>query len=424
MEFQDVLLFNFFKDSPFRNWRLLYTVGRNKNDDNLSGYPVFDERRDHALCHELKALYVGVTRAKTRLWYVQKGVFTMVQSLKRRWLFGRFYDLNAARREIMIDYWNRSDVLISYIKADEASSPLARKSTVEEWSLRGESFKEKEMWEQAVKCFRHAKNEAEMNYCCAMLWKQEAEKLQGRGELREATYKFHDAASLFEKIQLYQDAGTCYYEASEWTKAVENFRKCGDDENALRTCVKGDLPDLLLSCAKDANCSDVVVDECCNHLAIRRHGKKESATAIKLARAMRSTAGMRRFFSGYKYFDVLIELDKEGENYDLVAEWYIKRKDWAEAIEWWKRAGRLSDVRTSVLQVARCQAFILVWGKRQNKQVERVFAHLADNDIGLHSNVESQILHRIVTGNGIDSATVRKLVCSSDYHLLPVCDIN
>ncbi|XP_031387073.1 TPR and ankyrin repeat-containing protein 1-like [Punica granatum] len=72
LEFQDVVLYNFFGSSPMKNqWRVVYEymMGRNLLDNSFSGrYPQFKPARHNILCSELKQLYVAITRARQRLW--------------------------------------------------------------------------------------------------------------------------------------------------------------------------------------------------------------------------------------------------------------------------------------------------------------------------------------------------------------------
>jgi hypothetical protein len=69
LEFSDVLLYNFFKDSPagVSEWRVvLNSVSKSK----LGGVaaPRFDETRHSVICSELKFLYVCITRARNHCW--------------------------------------------------------------------------------------------------------------------------------------------------------------------------------------------------------------------------------------------------------------------------------------------------------------------------------------------------------------------
>ncbi|KAL6607967.1 hypothetical protein ACP70R_041030 [Stipagrostis hirtigluma subsp. patula] len=72
LEFEDVLLYNFFSSSPFRNkWRVVYGYMEGNDifpSSKKISYPEFDGNKHFLLCSELKQLYVAVTRTKQRLW--------------------------------------------------------------------------------------------------------------------------------------------------------------------------------------------------------------------------------------------------------------------------------------------------------------------------------------------------------------------
>jgi len=69
LEFSDVLLYNFFTDSPATkaDWRVILN---NVDIDKRAGIaaPGFNELRHATVCSELKFLYVGLTRARNQLW--------------------------------------------------------------------------------------------------------------------------------------------------------------------------------------------------------------------------------------------------------------------------------------------------------------------------------------------------------------------
>ncbi|XP_059655229.1 uncharacterized protein LOC132302410 [Cornus florida] len=72
LEFQDVLLYNFFSSSPFRNqWRVIYEYMKQQdllNSASPQSFPSFSLEKHDVLCSELKQLYVAITRTKQRLW--------------------------------------------------------------------------------------------------------------------------------------------------------------------------------------------------------------------------------------------------------------------------------------------------------------------------------------------------------------------
>ncbi|CAI2170806.1 19767_t:CDS:2, partial [Funneliformis geosporum] len=65
MEFSDVLLYNFFTDSPARlKWRVI----RSDLNDKSEGIQTFSHEKHYILSSELKHLYVAVTRARQHIW--------------------------------------------------------------------------------------------------------------------------------------------------------------------------------------------------------------------------------------------------------------------------------------------------------------------------------------------------------------------
>ncbi|XP_071906198.1 uncharacterized protein [Coffea arabica] len=72
LEFQDVLLYNFFSSSPLKNqWRVVYDFIEKKDlrDPCFPRcFPSFSHARHSILCSELKQLYVAITRTRQRLW--------------------------------------------------------------------------------------------------------------------------------------------------------------------------------------------------------------------------------------------------------------------------------------------------------------------------------------------------------------------
>ncbi|KOM26457.1 hypothetical protein LR48_Vigan272s004500 [Vigna angularis] len=78
LEFEDVLLYNFFSSSPLqRRWRVIYDYMK---EQQIQAYSrgCFDQDSNHSVfCSELKQLYVAVTRTRSRLWiYEDTEVFS------------------------------------------------------------------------------------------------------------------------------------------------------------------------------------------------------------------------------------------------------------------------------------------------------------------------------------------------------------
>eukprot|EP01018_Ginkgo_biloba_P036068 Gb_27269 [translate_table: standard] len=117
LEFQDVLLYNFFSTSPLgRKWRVIYEFMKQKGFSDHKPHPMFDSSRHDLLCSEIKQLDVTITRAKQRLW---------------------IYDENREYSKPILDYWKQ----LGLIQLRRLDSSLVESmyvaSSCEGWKQRG-----------------------------------------------------------------------------------------------------------------------------------------------------------------------------------------------------------------------------------------------------------------------------------------------
>ncbi|PWA85985.1 uvrD-like Helicase, ATP-binding domain, P-loop containing nucleoside triphosphate hydrolase [Artemisia annua] len=120
LEFQDVLLYNFFGTSPLKDqWRVIYEYMRKHvwlDEELPQSFPTFNEARHGVLCSELKQLYVAITRTRQRLWICENKE-----------------DLSKP----MFDYWKRRG-LVQIRKLDDSVAQAMRiASSSQEWQERG-----------------------------------------------------------------------------------------------------------------------------------------------------------------------------------------------------------------------------------------------------------------------------------------------
>ncbi|KAF2298178.1 hypothetical protein GH714_016782 [Hevea brasiliensis] len=135
LEFQDVLLYNFFGSSPLKNkWRVIYEYMKEQNLLDES-FPTFNPAKHIVLCSELKQLYVAITRTRQRLWICEN-----IEELSKP----------------MFDYWKNKD-LVQVRKLDD-SFALAMQvaSSPEEWTSRGYKLLNEGNYEMATMCFERA----------------------------------------------------------------------------------------------------------------------------------------------------------------------------------------------------------------------------------------------------------------------------
>ncbi|RZC57176.1 hypothetical protein C5167_004483 [Papaver somniferum] len=138
LEFQDVLLYNFFGTSPLKSqWRVVYGYMKEQNllDSNDVKFPKFSKAKHQILCSELKQLYVAITRTRQRLWICEN----MDEFSKP-----------------MFDYWKKL-CLVQVRELDESLvEAMQVMSGNEEWCSRGIKLLDQGNYEMATLCFERA----------------------------------------------------------------------------------------------------------------------------------------------------------------------------------------------------------------------------------------------------------------------------
>lgn len=102
MEFEDVLLFNYFSGGPAGgSFRALVSM---EEEGARVGAAELNRRKHAVLCAELKGLYVAVTRPRARLWLIEE-FEENVAAMARLWMKGADGGL--------VDLVHRGDVDVS-----------------------------------------------------------------------------------------------------------------------------------------------------------------------------------------------------------------------------------------------------------------------------------------------------------------------
>ncbi|KAG8979593.1 hypothetical protein FRB93_010040 [Tulasnella sp. JGI-2019a] len=226
LEFSDVLLYDFFADSPASaaDWRVVLTALAESERCGIA-VPRFDETRHAAIQSELKFLYVGLTRARKHIW---------------------LWD-SSSTGDAMKVFW-KSKGLIEICKKGDAMPILAVQSTRADWAKSGRLLFAKKLYSQSIFCFGKAEQPLEKAIAEAYLSRQQARKLLSRDPKRSAAFvttgsAFEYAAALSTEMQaqmkkLFLAAAECfiqggrhakaakaYYNAEEFTEAALEYRK-------------------------------------------------------------------------------------------------------------------------------------------------------------------------------------------------------
>nr|CAG8452440.1 146_t:CDS:10 [Entrophospora candida] len=210
MEFNDVLLYNFFADSPAcSKWRVIFSAF----DNHSKGIQEFYHEKHYILSSELKHLYVAVTRARQQIW---------------------IYDENTEWSEPVCKYWEHHKLVnvINIVNGNSATlSTLAKKSSQSQWDQQGEFFFKRQQYDQAAFCFKKSKNE-KYNLAKAKYLQQFAKDSRYDSDVTTVNFNFVSAAEAFLKCSLPINAASCYLEVNMYEKAGDIYENCGKLEYA------------------------------------------------------------------------------------------------------------------------------------------------------------------------------------------------
>ncbi|TKW14788.1 hypothetical protein SEVIR_5G190200v4 [Setaria viridis] len=257
LEFEDVLIYNLFSSSPLRNkWRVIY--GYMKENGTIAlpekiSYPKFDGNKHFLLCSELKLLYVAVTRTRQRLWICE--------------------DKNDSCHPIF-DYWKKLRLVQVRQLNSLRSEEMEKKSSTDDWRLRGIKLFNERQFGMASMCFQKAGDEHREK------WARAANHVANGGCLVSGNWWraqkfFVEAAEIYDSIGMHEkaascliksrdfkkaglmylekcgssrleDAGECFAMAQSWLEAANAYFKAKCYTKCFSTCLKGELFDIGL----------------------------------------------------------------------------------------------------------------------------------------------------------------------------------
>ncbi|KZT08925.1 uncharacterized protein LAESUDRAFT_566389 [Laetiporus sulphureus 93-53] len=199
LEFNDVLLYDFFSDSnvPLSEWRLIVN---NLHQRTLG----------QSLCRELKFLYVAITRARLNIWMVD----------------------DSEKAKPMRALWNGANAIHDG-PVDTSFAALATPSAPSEWARTAEKLFNEKQYERAAECYERALRPREKAV--------KAYEIAARAFLQSAkenteekrTY-FRISAECFIASGLIAEAAKTYEEAFEYTLSAQYYRQAGWFDEAVR----------------------------------------------------------------------------------------------------------------------------------------------------------------------------------------------
>ncbi|KAJ6456165.1 hypothetical protein C8R45DRAFT_1187129 [Mycena sanguinolenta] len=211
LEFNDVLLYNFFEDSTVgaAQWRVVLNALGTNGDISA---PLFDPARHASVCVELKFLYVAITRARNNVWIAD----------------------TSAKGEPMRILWTSRDQIQNCTPGTDTPR-LAISSTAAEWEEQGRRLFANKRYRQSKHCFERALLPQQAAMAGAYYLRAEARKastatsrqaIQARKTaFLEAAAAFTDCAKEDGTLAYFRTAAECYEEADEKLQAAENYLK-------------------------------------------------------------------------------------------------------------------------------------------------------------------------------------------------------
>ncbi|XP_038701351.1 uncharacterized protein LOC119998175 isoform X2 [Tripterygium wilfordii] len=340
LEFQDVLLYNFFGCSPLKNqWRVIYGYMREQNllDSTSShSFPSFTEAKHNVLCSELKQLYVAITRTRQRLWICEN-----VEDHSKP----------------MFDYWKKKCLIQVRQLDDSLAQAMQAGSSPEEWKSTGIKLFFEHNYEMATMCFEKAGDTIWERRSKAASLKANADRMRGSNPL-EANKMLREAAEIFEDIGRADSAAKCFSELGEYERAGKIYlEKCGESEleraaecfslagcyelaadvyargnflaECLSACTKGKLFDRGLQYIHywKQNAAAVyslklrtkeienMEQEFLEHSARLYHQLKDNKSMMKFVKAFLSMDLIRDFLRSLGCLDELLSLEEESGNF-------------------------------------------------------------------------------------------------------------
>ncbi|XP_019462940.1 PREDICTED: uncharacterized protein LOC109361863 [Lupinus angustifolius] len=336
LEFQDVLLYNFFGSSPLRNrWRVIYEYMKEFDmleSTELMPYPCYNDPIHNILCSELKELYVAITRTRQRLWIYENG-----EEYSRP----------------MLDYWKKKGVIQFKGLNDSLAQSMKVESNEEDWKSIGIKLYNQHNYDMATLCFERAGDFYWQRKSKAASLRESAKHLCDLNP-KDANAMFMEAAQIFEGIgmanaaaECFSDsgdheragkiylkncdlkrAGDCFYLAKCYEVAAQVYARGNFFSDCLTVCEKGGLHDIGLDYIRqwkqssragiimvgrlDLNPLEQMFLERCARNCLYH---KDTSSMMEYVTAFHSLKLKREFLRSLNLLDELILIEEELGNY-------------------------------------------------------------------------------------------------------------
>ncbi|PWA64845.1 uvrD-like Helicase, ATP-binding domain, P-loop containing nucleoside triphosphate hydrolase [Artemisia annua] len=371
LEFQDVLLYNFFGTSPLKDqWRVIYGYMKQHNwlaDKLPQSFPTFDEARHSLLCSELKQLYVAITRTRQRLWICENK-----EELSKP----------------MFDYWKMKG-LVQIRKLDDSVAQAMRvASSPQEWRERGKKLFYENNFVMATLCFERAGDTMWEKLAKASDLRASADQIRGTNHESYLGY-LREAAGIYESVGKLESAALCYYDLGEYERsgrcgkmdaaaecfslagcysdAAEAYAKGDKFSNCLSVCKKGKLFDRGLqyieSWKKDFKVQSKEIEQIEQEFlesgALEYYEHKDPKSMMKFVRAFCSMESKRIFLRSLGCLDDLLLLEEESGHFVEAAD---LAKSWGDLLKEADLLEKAGDFHKAATRLISYVLFRAAWG--------------------------------------------------------------
>ncbi|KAK3222752.1 hypothetical protein Dsin_009777 [Dipteronia sinensis] len=447
LEFQDVLLYNFFSSSTLKDkWRVIYEYMKEQDllDSNSPRcFPSFDEAKHSILCSELKQLYVGITRTRQRLW-----IWENMEELSKP----------------MFDLWKKKS-LVQVRQLDESLAQVMQvASSPEEWRSQGIKLFHEHNYEMATMCFERAGDTYWERMSKAASLKAAADGVRNSNP-EKANIILREAAEIFEVIGKADTAARCFSDLGDYERAGRIYmEKCGESEleraaecfylagcyelsaeayakgnffsKCLKVCFLGKLFDLGLQCIHywkqqaNTDAGEVKRIDDINNIeqgflkrcALHYHKLKDGKSMMKFVKAFHSTDLKRSFLMSLNCLNELLLLEEESGNFLEAATIAKLRGAVLQSAGLLQKAGNFKEASTLILNYVFANSLwshgSKGWPLKQFTQKEELLEKaksLAKNDSNLLYEFvcnEAEIL----SNNQADLLTMKQQLNASKRH--------
>ncbi|KAM0823296.1 hypothetical protein ACQ4PT_070967 [Festuca glaucescens] len=344
LEFQDVLLYNFFGSSPLKNkWRVLYGYMEDKDiiaqSEEIS-HPGFDRSKHHLLCSELKQLYVAITRTRQRLWICEntddycRPMFDYWKKLCLVELFneGQFEMATMCFEKAGDAYrekWARAAGLLATAERAITTNPEKGNASLQTAS---EIYESIGMHEKAAICYIKLRDFKR----AGMVYMQKC-----------GASKLEDAGDCFARAECWSEAAEVYFRAECYTKC---FSMCSKEKQLFNLglqLLQQLEDDHLLENSKleVSTIRKMYLENCAQHYF--EHG--DIKHMMPFVKAFSSMDHVRAFLNSRNLVDELLSLEMEKGNFLEVAGIAKHKGDVLLEVEMLEKAGSFEDATRLLL---------------------------------------------------------------------------